>query len=106
MGAEENIDASVLKALKYLFLLLTRDKSGAEPNLYRKVSQSLLEVLIVLLGKDDCRSKESYLLTRHYSLESSTEGNLSLTITDVTADKSIHTLVAFHISLDLFDTLK
>ena len=106
MSTKENIYCSLFKSIKNISLFFRRDKPCAKPHFYRKVTQTFLEVFIVLLGKNNSWSQECNLLTRHYGFEGSTEGDLCLTISYVTADKSIHTLVAFHIGFDLFNTLQ
>ena len=65
-----------------------------------KVLQTALESLEMLQCKNGSRHEHGHLLAVSHSLECSTDRNLGLTESHVTADKSVHWTIVLHIPLD------
>ena len=60
----------------------------------------------MLLCQHSCRRQHRHLLAIKHSLKSSTQCHLSLTITDITAQQTLHRLRLFHISFDFRNRLQ
>ena len=108
-----------LKALSYEFVCTYDDieSTGLEPPLYirnlfrspqtahiidiaRKILQTVLEGLEMLQRQDGGRNKDSDLLAVRHSLERSTDSNLSLSESHISAHKPVHRAIVLHVPLD------
>ena len=104
MGSEEYIHLTVGQCGENLLLLLGCNHSAQKPYLEREIMKTVLEVRVVLLGKNCGRSQESNLLSAHYGLESRPEGDFRLAVTYISADQTVHDMGTFHIVLHILDT--
>ncbi len=106
MGSYYNIKRALLQPLYSLTLLSWCSKTGKHINTYRKIHHPLYKSIIVLLGKNSGGYQKNYLLTIRYSLKGSTNCNLCLTITNITANQAIHNPATFHILLGGLNSMK
>ena len=103
MGSEKDIKLAVGKGCENPFLLLCRNHAAKKPHLEREVTKTVLEVAVVLLGKNRGRSQERNLLTAHDGLECGPEGDLCLSIANIAADQAVHDMGTFHVVLDVLN---
>ena len=106
MSSNYNVHLAILGPLNNLLLLSGRDESIEQSNIYRITCHSLLKSIVLLPCQNGSWRQISHLLTFLHSLEGSTNCHLSLAITHITTDQSIHNLGAHHITLHILDSLK
>ena len=104
MFSEKHIKLPVSQSREHLLLLLRRNHPAQKTCLERELMKTLLEVAVVLLCQNRGRSKERHLLSAHDGLEGRTEGNLSLSVADITTDQAVHDVGALHVILHILDT--
>ena len=106
VGSDHDIYQTFFRIFNSLLLLCRSSKSAHKIHSHRKIPHTLLECMIMLLCKNRCRHKIYNLLTLLHRLKGCTNCNLSLTVSHISADQTIHNLRAFHIALYCFDCKK
>ena len=92
------------KLFNCVFLLRCCTEPRQHSYLYGIIHHSLLKCVKMLIGKNGCRNKICYLISAHTRFKRGTQSNLCLSVTNVSAQKSVHRVRLFHILFNLVYT--
>ena len=98
MCPDNQVDLSFTKPCQDLFLLLWRSKPAQTLNNNRISFEPLVERHNVLFQQDSCRNKHCHLFIVAYGLERSSHGHFGFSVSHVSAYKTVHGGLPFHIS--------
>ena len=103
MGADDNVDLSVLDAFAGLFGLGRGHEARQPPDVDRETLQALDEVGVMLAREQSRRAHQSDLLTRHRHHERGAKRDLGLAEADVAAHQPVHRLARLEVFEDVLD---
>ena len=106
MCPNQNVHLTIFQIIQDSFLFPGSAEAAYHLYFDPKRLHSFFEGHKMLLRQNSRRHHYCYLFTIHNSLKSSADSNFCFTITDITAQQSVHRLRFFHISLDLRDRFK
>ena len=101
MSTDYNIALSCGKVFNSFFLFFLRAETGEQFNIYPERFKPFGNCLIVLEGKNCCRHNNRNLFSRSYRLKYSAHCNFCFTEADITTNKPVHRLFAFHICFNV-----
>ena len=101
MCPDDNIAASVRKALNGLLLFGGGGKPREHANIHRESAHTLSKRVVVLLCENGRRHENGNLAAVLHRLERSTECDLGLSVPDITADQTVHNLRRLHVLLHI-----
>ena len=103
VGADDDVDAPLLQALKDLGGLGGVLEAGQGPHGHREAGVALSEGLGVLAHQQRGGHQDRHLLAVLDGLEGGAHGDLGLAVADVAAHEPVHRLGLLHVGLDLVD---
>ena len=105
MGSDHNIDQPLFQIFHCLFLLCRRLEPAQQIDPNRKIFHPLHKRIVMLLCQNRRRYKVDNLFSLLHRLKRRADRDLRLSVSDVSAYKPVHDLMAFHITLCIFDRL-
>src|SRR5690348_4846089 len=103
MGADEDVDLSLLNFLDNFLLLLGSAKAADHLDSDWESGEAALECLEMLKRQHGCRREHGYLAIVLHGFECSAHSNLGLSIADIAAEQTVHGHARFHVLLDVDD---
>ena len=101
MRTDDNVDGAVCQPFQNAFALLAHFMTGQSFDHDRKFGKPFAEAEKMLLGKNGGRNKKCNLLSGNRTFERGTHRDFRFSVTDVTAEQTVHRARGLHVMLDL-----
>ena len=106
MGTYDDVDLSFFQIVQHFFRLLRTTCPTDILHPYREVLQAFAECLIVLIGQNGSRHKDSHLFAVGCCLEGRTDGHFGLAESHIATHQTVHRLRLLHIGLHILGSFQ